>query len=282
MSDGTTVSVLLPVHQGVEPDVFRQALDSVLDQTRPADEIVVVEDGPLTSQHDVVLRAAESRHPALLRVRLTTNQGAGVANQAGLEVASGDWIAKSDADDISVPTRLEAQLNAVRQSQVDVCGSAMLEFDGAERDVTAIRIAPLSHDAIATRMRTNNPVNHPTALYRRTLALRAGGYPDMRFMQDYVLFARVLRDGARFMNLPEPLVHFRADAGMHARRALRPQARLEWRLQKELTVCGVVSPLRRWWNLGFRLGYRSLPTAVRRLVHERVLARAPSASSVAR
>ena len=65
MSDGTTVSVVLPVHQGVVPEVFREALDSVLDQTRPADEIVVVEDGPIPERLDAVLRAAASRHPGL-------------------------------------------------------------------------------------------------------------------------------------------------------------------------------------------------------------------------
>ena len=195
MPDPATISVLLPVHAGVEPPVLRESLESVLRQTRPADEIVVVEDGPLSVRHEEILNAAERRHPAVLRIRLRTNQGAGVANQAGLLAASGDWIAKVDADDISVQGRFEAQLSELARSGADLCGSAMLEFDGDPINVTARRDAPLDHASIARRMRSNNPINHPTAMYRRTLAVECGGYPDLRLMQDYVLFARMLALG---------------------------------------------------------------------------------------
>lgn len=277
-----TVSVLMAVYAGTPPDQLAEALSSLERQTRPGDEVVIVEDGPLTGAHLEVLRQLESRQPNVIRVRLPVNRGQGVANQVGLEAATGTWIAKADADDINLPERLREQLHELERTGADVCGAAMFEFDEDPVVPTAMRVSPISHYQISRRMRTNNPMSHPTVMYRRDMALACGGYPDMRFGEDYVLFARLLRDGARFTNLLEPLVHFRADAGMHARRALRRQAGLEWRLQRELVVCGVVGPVRRWSNLVIRIGYRCLPTPIRSLVHRRILGRSTRSASAAR
>lgn len=267
-----TLSALLPVHEAVDATVFAAAVDSVLTQTRQPDEVVVVEDGPVSAAVASVVASAAARHPAVIRVRLDVNGGAGVANQAGLLAASGTWIAKVDADDISLPARFERQMKVLASSGADVCGTAMLEFDADPATVTAVRVSPLEHDAISRRMRFNNPINHPTAVYRRAIALTCGGYPDLRYMQDYVLFARMLAHGARMMNLAEPLVYFRAGEGVFARRRATGMARLEWRLQQELRECGVVGPMRSAANLVVRVGYRKLPLPMMSLVHRRVLA----------
>ena len=268
-----TVSVLMAVYEGTPAEQLELALGSVAEQTRPADEVVIVEDGPISQRHLDVLCDFETRLAHVTRLRLPVNRGQGMANQAGLAVATGTWIAKADADDISMPHRFERQLHHLRETNADVCGAALLEFAQDHRSPIARRDGPLMHEQIARRMRLNNPVNHPTAMFRRAAALRAGGYPDMRFAEDYVLFARMWAAGARFTNLPDPLVYFRADTGMHERRALRGQLGDEWRLQQELRRVGVVSARRRWWNFAVRLGYRSLPLPIRRVVHERLLGR---------
>jgi len=256
---GDTVSVLLPVHAGVAADVFGAALDSLAGQTRPADEVVVVEDGPLTPAHDRLIDQYAAAHAGVVRVVLPTNQGAGVANQAGLETATGTWIAKMDADDVLLPHRLETQLEALHRTGADLCGAAMWEFDSDPDHPTRLRTNPLDHDAIARRMRFNNPVNHPTAVYRRSLALEAGGYPAMRYMQDYDLFARMLVAGARMTNLEEPLVLFRAGAPMHRRRSARGYLALEWQLQRRLRSYGLVGRRRAVYNLAVRGAFRLLP-----------------------
>ncbi len=273
MSEPGTVSALLPIHRAIAPEFLRQSIDSVLGQTRPADEIVVVEDGPLSPGHDEVLRAAAARHPSVLRIRFQVNRGAGAANQAGLLAASGDWIAKVDADDISVQGRFEAQLGELARSGADLCGSAMLEFDGDPINVTARRGAPVDHASIARRMRSNNPINHPTAMYRRTVATECGGYPDLRLMQDYVLFARMLASGARMTNLSDPLVFFRAGGALHSRRSGRGFSQLERQVQHELLELGVVGGARAHLNFLLRMAYRRLPTAWGQWVHGHLLSR---------
>ena len=110
-------------------------------------------------------------------------------------------------------------MDAVVQRQLDLVGSAMLEFEGGPEHVVGVRRNPAAAEQIATRMRLNNPINNPTVVFRRRLALDAGGYADLRYMQDYDLFARMLAAGGRAENLDEPLVLFNAGDGMISRGA---------------------------------------------------------------
>lgn len=259
--------MLLPVHAGADAEHLEQAIESLLAQTRPAEEIVVVEDGPLGPSHLDLLDRLESRtRSRVVRVRLPVNGGAGVANQAGLQAATGTWIAKADADDINVPHRLETQLAAVRETGVDLCGSAMGEFEQSSSVLTGVRTAPLTHEAVARRMRWNNPINHPTAFYRRDAALRVGGYSAMRYMQDYDLFARMLVDRARMLNLPDVLVLFRADPAMFERRASLARS-TERELQLNLHRYGLTSRAEMVRNLVLRQAFRRLPRGVMRRAH---------------
>ena len=259
MTGRVTVSALMPVHGGVPVADVRATLDSLDRQTRPADEIVLVADGPLSPEHEALLSDYAATHASVVRVRLATNQGAGVANGVGLHAATGTWIAKVDADDILLPHRFATQLAALAETGADVCGAAMWEFDQDPRHPTRLRTGPASHGAIARRMRFNNPINHPTAMYRRELAVRVGGYPTMRYMQDYDLFARMLVDGARMVNLPEPLVLFRAGDGMLRRRSARGYLPLERELQRNLRAYGLVGRGRAALNLTIRGAFRVLP-----------------------
>ncbi len=276
-----SVTALMPVHRGIDPRHLSLAIESVFAQTTTPDEFVIVEDGPLTEQQAAVLDSVEQQNAQVRRVRLTTNQGAGVANQAGLVVALGTWIMKVDADDINVPHRLSTQLTECKRRSLDVCGAAMLEFDRDPDHPIRIRRSPESSHEIGRRVRFNNPMNHPTTLYRRELALGVGGYPTMRYMQDYDLFARMVASGAKMANLPEPLVHFRSGRSMRRRRRGLEILRLEWELQRRLRSYGLVGWARTIRNLGVRVAFRLLPDSGSRLVYGHILSRpvAPVARS---
>ena len=267
------VSVLLPVHGGVEPAFLRECLDSLLAQTRRADEVIVVQDGPLEFEHDHALDVFERDHSGVCRVRLQKNQGAGIANRTGLLVASGRWIAKVDADDICHPSRFERQLDAVQRAGVDLCGAAMLEFVDDPSHVVSRRSMPLTHEAVVRRLPWNNPINHPTAFYRRETALARGGYPTWRHMQDYGLFALMIADGAMAMNLPDDLVYFRSGRTMLGRRRGRQFLELELSLQLLLVNQRIVGRPQMLLNLIWRLAYRFLPRRVMSVLHNRALAR---------
>jgi glycosyltransferase involved in cell wall biosynthesis len=270
--DPFTLSVVMPVHAGADVDHLERALTSVFDQTWPADEVVIVEDGPLTLAHDGLLTTLENAHRSVRRVRLSRQSGVAVALQAGLEAAQNPWIARMDSDDVALPERFAAQLDAIRTGRYDVVGAAMIEFDSDEHEPTGVRRMPEDHVDIARLMRVNNPLNHPTVVFRRSLILAVGGYRPLPHLEDYDLWARVLAAGGILHNLPEPLVCFRADARMLARRRQAGIHRAEFELQRNLRRYGLISGPRVILNLVVRTAFRSLPAplmacAYRRLFH---------------
>ena len=262
------VSVLLPVHAGVEPEHFAEALASLGTQTVTPAEVVVVLDGPLSAAHLEVL----DRHPSARRVALSTNQGAGVALARGLAECRSTWVARADADDVNEPDRLERQLALLEASGADVCSAAMTEFAGSPDHVLGVRRCPTTHDLVARQLRTRNPVNHPTAVFRREAALRAGGYQPLPHLEDYDLWARMLRDGARFVGTDVPTVRFRTD-GLMERRTSRAALDAERELQRRLRGYGVVGPARARVNLVLRGTYLRLPRPLLERVYRLVFRR---------
>lgn len=267
-----TLSVVLPFHQGVPASQLRAALQSLGDQTRLPEEIIVVADGPVTEEHEAVLASFDAP-PALTVIRIPENRGPGVANQAGLLAARGTWIAKADADDLSRPKRLESQLACARTLNADVVGTSMAEFASDPAVTSGIRSCPESHDAIARRMRLNTPLNHPTIVYRRDLAVAVGGYPPVRHMEDWDLLARMLSAGARMHNLQEPLVLFRSDDQMLRRRTSRSMLRDTVAMQRNLRSYGIIGPVRQYTNLAARALVALLPAPLLRRLYRSLFVR---------
>ncbi len=238
---------------------LRRAVNSILAQTRPPEEFLVVVDGPVPPSLDAALADLVEAHPVIRVERLAVNAGNGPASQRGLEVATGDFVARQDSDDVSLPTRLERQMSAVVERKLDLLGTAVLEFEHDPENVVGVRPAPLTAEAIATRLRINNPMNHPSVVFRRALALEVGGYLDVPFHEDYDLWARMLAGGARAENLAEPLVLFNAGGGMLSRRGGLGMLRHEWTMQRRLYAMGVVGPALFVRNLVLRGAFRVIP-----------------------
>lgn len=273
--DDWRTSVLMAVYHRVQPDHFAQALESMFTQTLAPDEVIVVEDGPLGEPLLDVLAGYEGRDVPLVRVALPENRGSAIAAQAGLEVARHPWIVRMDADDVSLPGRLEAQMASLRGGGIDVIGSAMLEFDGDVSRVVGTRSLPLEHREIARYARINSPVNNPSAVIRREHLVAVGGYRPVPLMEDYDVFARLLAHGSRFRNLAEPLVLFRAGDAMFERRAAPGMVRAERLMQRNLVSYGLVSRPRSWANVLVRSAFRALPRQALRRTYRSLFYRDP-------
>lgn len=259
-----TVSVVIPVHDGADPNHFLTSLRSVAAQTRLPDDVIVVADGPLFPAHIAAIRTIREEGLDVAFVELPVHQGISGALQAGLAASQSTWIARMDADDIAVPGRLEAQLALASAGTYDVVGSAMAEFEHDPGQTTSVRSMPATHESIVRLMVRANPMNHPTVLFRRGLAIDVGGYRGPDGLEDYDLWARMLRAGARFANLDESLVKFRADENWRRRRKSSHLVAGELRLQRNLLEYGITDRLQFATNLVARCTFRLLPA---RLMH---------------
>lgn len=213
-------SVLMSVYHKADPTFFDTALASMLGQTVPTNDFVLVCDGPLTPALDQVIETYREQYPEVLNVvRLEQNVGIGEAANIGLRYCKNDLVAKMDADDIAVPDRCERQLERFAQCpDLTVLGGYIAEFDQSPEHPTTLREVPLTNQEIRAFARRRQPFNNQTVMYRREAALAVGGYRKLRRCEDFDLYIRLLCAEYYCENLDQVLVQVRVDQGALGRR----------------------------------------------------------------
>jgi len=261
------LSVLMSVYAKESPLYLRQSLESLAVQTRRADEIVLVEDGPLPAElGDAIAEIA--RVLPVTSVRLPAQLGLGTALREGLGACCGEFVARMDSDDICAAGRFARQLDFFNcNPQVDVVGGAIAEFRDDPRRVESIRRLPEDEHELRWFARYRNPLNHMTVMFRKSSVLDAGSYQPCEGFEDYHLWARMLAHGAQLRNLPEVLVHVRCGNGMHRRRGGLSYLRREVVFQRFLHRTGLASLSDCARNMLLRAPLRIAPVFIRSLCY---------------
>lgn len=195
------ISVIMSVHDDV--GTLQAAIDSILTQTFSNLEFIIIDDGSRDGTAELL--AAQS-DPRLIVLHNAICIGLPASLNRGLEVARGRFIARMDADDLSLPQRLEVQHRfLLDHPEIGVCGS-YIEKHFPARDKTRIVSYPTDPEQIRQQIHLTCPMAHMTVLARRVVFDATGGYnPFYRRAQDVELWGRV---ALRFdiSNVPEPLV----------------------------------------------------------------------------
>jgi glycosyltransferase involved in cell wall biosynthesis len=266
-------SLLMSVYAGDRADYLEAAFRSVVhDQTRPPDDVVLVQDGPVPHPLDEMITGLIHESPVRTSlIALDANVGLGLALDQGMAACAHDIVARMDADDIALPHRFAVQVPLVEDG-IDLLGSALLEFGTDPDDIVGRRVPPTDPDEIVRYARFHQPFNHPTVVYRRSVVQAAGGYRHLSLMEDYLLFARMIDDGATVGNVEEPLVLYRVGAGAYGRRGGVALLKSELALQRRLRVMGFTSRAQFIRNVIVRGGYRLVPERLRTAAYRRLIA----------
>ncbi len=121
-------TVLMGVYYKDNPEWLKQSIESILNQTVPPDEYLIMEDGELTDELEQVILEYEKKDIIKI-VRFKENRGLGPVLADGVKMATNNLIARMDADDISLSDRCEAQLNAFsNDEELCIVGGAVKEF----------------------------------------------------------------------------------------------------------------------------------------------------------
>ena len=250
------VSVLMSVRDGA-PWV-RGAVASVLAQTAPDLELIVIDDGSVDSTGEILASLAEPR----LRVDRQPRTGLTRALNRAIELARAPLLARLDADDVALPERIERQRTFLDMHRdVGLLGTGAREVDLNDREVAIVRPPAEDGDIRRALIRTN-PFVHSSVMVRRTALEQVGGYDEaLAVAQDYDLWMRMSRI-TRLGNLPEPLVVRRLLPGrvsaVRDGERLSTEVRVRWR--------AVQSGAYPWWCAVFvakPFAARLLPARVR-------------------
>ena len=219
MSEKQQFSVLMSVYIKENPIFLKDAIKSIQNQTMKPSEIILVEDGPLTSELYQVLDQieAESEIP-VKRCPLEENQGLGLALRYGVLQCQYDIIARMDTDDIAVADRFEQQIHLMEQENLDLLGGHIAEFIDNPKEVVSYRRVPTQHADIVAYQRMRSAFNHMTVMFKKNMVLKAGNYEDGLYMEDDLLWLNMIAAGARTGNVDQILCRVRVGAGMFERR----------------------------------------------------------------
>ena len=199
------LSVIMPVYNAER--YLAEAVESVLHQTFPDFEFIIVDDGSTDAS------LARLRHYAEqdARIRLSSRPNAGWVQRLieAVPLAAGKYIARMDADDVSLPQRFERQVRFLEENpEYVVVGSKVLliDSDGAPLKYMGEKLRHEEIDGAHLRGE-GGAIIHPAAMIR-TEAMRAiGGYRLLRD-EDLDLFLRLAEYG-KVANLPDVLLHYR-------------------------------------------------------------------------
>lgn len=231
------VSVVIPTYNRRER--LASALASVLRQTRPVDEIVVVDDGSTDGTQEMLDAFARQHADIPVVVVRQENRGPSAARNAGMKAARGDLIAFLDDDDVWLPQKTERQLAVfAADPRLDLlgCASNIIKLYGGPRVARIREWAMLFRNWFAT----------PTVMVRREVALACGGFPeDLRIQEDFALWLKISgKHKCAFLNEilvncgdgKPPFGHSGLSADLELTYVNEKKVHRQWRLDRQIDL----------------------------------------------
>lgn len=211
-------SVLMSVYYKENPVFLDESINSILNQTIKSNDFVIICDGPLTEELNLVFDKYYKLYPDVFHiVRKDKNEGLGPSLKLGVTLCKNEYIMRMDSDDISSPQRAEIQLPLMEN--FDLVGSDIEEFENELSNKIGKRIVPKDIKQIKKWLKSRSPFNHPSVMFKKSTILSAGNYSDCPFREDYMLWINVLQITDRVCNVPEILVYMRSGQEMRIRRS---------------------------------------------------------------
>lgn len=252
------LSVLMSVYAKERPEYLAEALRSLALQTRKADEVILVEDGPISPELESVIEASRTELP-IVSLKLPKNVGLARALNEGLNACANELVARMDTDDVSLPERFARQVQFMNENpHIAVCSSHIEERNESMSKTLGVRLLPEHHDDIVRFAKNRNPISHPAVIYRREAIVSVGGYPDI-YPEDYPMWCLMMVKGYRFANIPVVTVLMRTGEGFIARRGFR-------------FFRGIVKAL--WFQK--KIGFIGWPTFFKKLLYRAAVHLAPA------
>ena len=247
------VSAIIPVHNGQE--YVAEAVRSVLEQTHPVRECIVVDDGSSDGTADALRPFGDA-----VRYVRQENSGVSIARNHGASLSVGDVIAFLDHDDVWLPKKLERQIALLLESDATLVTCAMTQVDRDGNDVREFRMH--TNGDLLTGMLmfdgTELPSCSSTGVIRKVDLLRLGGFdPRLGTSADWDLAVNVLLRG-KLGYLDEALVHYRVHGANMSRNVAATEHDMRYAFRKLFADPLLPQDLRRRRRVAYSRLFRML------------------------
>lgn len=213
------VSVVLPVFNAA--NTLAEAMQSILEGSLKELELIAVNDGSTDGSEKIINRLArEDKRVVPLH---QNHRGIVSALNAGLSGAQGRYIARMDADDVSLPDRLEKQAAFLDKHPEIGLISCRVKYEGEPEERAGYTHYVewinqlLIPGEISLKRFVESPLAHPSVMFRQECLVKHGAYREGDFPEDYEMWLRWLQQGVRMAKVPDTLLRWRDLAGRLSR-----------------------------------------------------------------
>jgi len=211
---------------------LRESIDSILNQTYKNFEFIIVDDCSADSTASI-LDAYSITDSRIRILKNNKNMGLPFSLNVAIRAAEGEFIARMDADDISLPDRFKKQIDFMNiHSAIKICGTACIEIDSEGKELFR-KSMPESNQDIGKIIFKRSPFIHPTVMIRSCFFEEVGFYNESFLKtQDLELWSRAYIAGVKMANLPDFLLLYRLDSNFWRKRTSFLAIRNEIRITK--------------------------------------------------
>lgn len=203
------ISVVMSCYNEEEKEI-RQAIESILNQTFDDFEFIIILDNPKNTKIKKILLEYQKKDKRVKLICNQTNIGLAMSLNKGIASSKYDIIARMDADDISMPERLEKEYNYLKIHENFNCVSSKVIVIDENDNIKECRFPYFKNNKyIRISLRLGNFISHPCAMFRKSTFNAVGGYRNFPTTQDYDLWLRFADFGSEFYIFNEYLLKYR-------------------------------------------------------------------------
>jgi glycosyltransferase involved in cell wall biosynthesis len=211
-------SVLMSVYKAEKKEYLDEALKSLLHQKLKPNELILVEDGPISQDLKSIIKKYKN-NLNIISVKIKKNVGLRRALNTGLKFCKNELVARMDSDDISFTNRFKLQVSYMKKN-LDIAVSSCYVLEFSDNKTTYVKKLPTKFKDVVKFAKFRNPLSHPAVIFRKSVINSLGGYPDF-FPEDYALWLIILKANYKISNLPKVLLKMRTNNDFFNRRGLK-------------------------------------------------------------
>lgn len=202
------VSIIMSTYNETKNELER-AIKSILNQTLKEFEFIIILDNPDNIEHKEIINKYLKKDKRIIFLINKSNIGLALSLNKGISIAQSNYIARMDADDISVPTRLEKEYDFLQNNKdVDIVATSKIDIDEDGNVIGEPSYLPSEDRMIKKVLKISCLIIHPSVMFRKDKIQKIGNYRDFPSSQDYDLWLRASFYGLKFAIINEKLIKY--------------------------------------------------------------------------